>query len=211
MIAEEVTLFRDALVSLCESTGRYKAAGAASTGEEAWGLIQRVRPKVAIVSLTLPGFHPFELAKRLSESPGLRLEAPTRCILLSRTGDRKNVLEALRSGAQGYLQKTDTRQQLFDCLDHVLEGGVYVSPSIDLRTLFNPSLSVQGDDPLTRLSSREYQVFSMLVDGIRPKEIAARLELSPKTVDTYRASLMKKLDIHDVPALVKFAIRRRLI
>jgi DNA-binding NarL/FixJ family response regulator len=211
VIAEEVSLFRDALVALCESGGKYKAVGSASTGEEAWGLIQRARPMLAVVSLTLPGFHPFEMARRLSESPGLRLEAPARCILLARTGDRKNVLEALRSGAQGYVLKTDAGQQLFDCLDHVLEGGVYVSPSIDLRSLFNPSYSAHGDDPLTRLSSREYQVFSMLVDGVRPKEIAARLELSPKTVDTYRASLMKKLDIHDVPALVKFAIQRRLI
>jgi len=60
------------------------------------------------------------------------------------------------------------------------------------------------------LSAREYQVFTLLVDGVRAKEIAARLELSPKTVDTYRASLMRKLDIHDVAGLVKFAIRRDL-
>lgn len=105
-----MTLFRDALVALCESGGHYRAAGVASTGEEAWGLVQRVRPKLAVVSLTLPGFHPFEMARRLSEPPGLRLEAPARCILLSRTGDRKNVLEALRSGAQGYVLKTDGRQ-----------------------------------------------------------------------------------------------------
>lgn len=211
MIAEEVTLFRDALVALCESSGPYKAVGAASTGEEAWALVQRLVPKLALVSLSLPGFHPFEMARRLSESPGLRLQEPTRCILLSKAGDRKTVLEALRCGAQGYVLKSDSRQQFFDCMEHVLDGGVYISPSINLRSLFNPSFSTQDDDSLTRLSSREYQVFSMLVDGVRPKEIAARLDLSPKTVDTYRASLMKKLDIHDVPGLVKFAIHRRLI
>ena len=66
------------------------------------------------------------------------------------------------------------------------------------------------DDPLQALSAREYQVFTLLVDGVRAKEIAARLELSPKTVDTYRASLMRKLDIHDVAGLVKFAIHRDL-
>ena len=68
----------------------------------------------------------------------------------------------------------------------------------------------EGKDPLETLSSREFQVFSLLVDGIRAKEIAARLSLSPKTVDTYRSSLMRKLDIHDVAGLVKFAIKRDL-
>jgi DNA-binding NarL/FixJ family response regulator len=67
-----------------------------------------------------------------------------------------------------------------------------------------------ADDPIDQLSAREYQVFTLLVDGTRAKEIAARLELSPKTVDTYRASLMRKLDIHDVAGLVKFAIQREL-
>jgi DNA-binding NarL/FixJ family response regulator len=67
-----------------------------------------------------------------------------------------------------------------------------------------------NEDPLESLSSREFQVFSLLVEGIRAKEIAARLSLSPKTVDTYRSSLMRKLDIHDVAGLVKFAIRRDL-
>ena len=64
---------------------------------------------------------------------------------------------------------------------------------------------------MEKLSAREYQVFSMLVDGMRAKEVAARLELSPKTVDTYRASLMKKLDIHDLAGLVKFAMHKNLV
>ena len=68
-----------------------------------------------------------------------------------------------------------------------------------------------AEDPIGHLSSREYQVFIMLVDGVRPTEIAARLELSPATVDTYRASLMRKLDIHDLAGLVKFAVRRNLV
>lgn len=66
-------------------------------------------------------------------------------------------------------------------------------------------------DPVDQLSSREYQVFQLLVEGNRPKDIALRLSLSPKTIDTYRASLMRKLDIHDLPGLVKFAIQRELI
>jgi DNA-binding NarL/FixJ family response regulator len=91
------------------------------------------------------------------------------------------------------------------------QGGIYVSPQIEVMTLFGDGASrMNHEDPLESLSSREFQVFSLLVEGVRAKEIAARLSLSPKTVDTYRSSLMRKLDIHDVAGLVKFAIRRDL-
>jgi DNA-binding NarL/FixJ family response regulator len=85
-----------------------------------------------------------------------------------------------------------------------------VSPQLELNKIFSSNQKSSAEDPLDMLSAREYQVFSLLVEGVRAKEIAARLELSPKTVDTYRASLMRKLDIHDVAGLVKFAIQRDL-
>jgi DNA-binding NarL/FixJ family response regulator len=99
---------------------------------------------------------------------------------------------------------------LLEAFEQVLDGGIYVSPQLELNKIFGPGQKNSADDPLEMLSAREYQVFTLLVDGIRAKEIAARLELSPKTVDTYRASLMRKLDIHDVAGLVKFAIHRDL-
>ena len=91
-----------------------------------------------------------------------------------------------------------------------MAGGIYVSPEMELEKIFISQRKNEIGDPLETLSSREYQVFSLLIDGIRAKEIAARLDLSPKTVDTYRASLMRKLDIYDVAGLVKFAIQRDL-
>jgi DNA-binding NarL/FixJ family response regulator len=107
--------------------------------------------------------------------------------------------------------KNATRQQLDEALKNLLEGGIYVSPQIELASLVYEGQQHQRTaDPLDSLSSREYQVFSLLVEGVRAKEIAARLTLSPKTVDTYRASLMRKLEIHDVAGLVKFAMQRNL-
>jgi DNA-binding NarL/FixJ family response regulator len=96
---------------------------------------------------------------------------------------------------------------LLEAFEQILDGAIYVSPQLELAKIFSGGNKASPDDPLQALSAREYQVFTLLVDGIRAKEIAARLELSPKTVDTYRASLMRKLDIHDVAGLVKFAIR----
>lgn len=211
VVAEELTLFRDALAALCESSGLYRVAGVTSNGDDLWELIARFKPNLALIDLSIPGTHALEIAKRLAGSSAAGAADGSKCVLMATRGDRKTVLEVLRSGAQGYLLKSCTREHLFDCIQQVLEGGVYISPAVNLRSLFNPTLASQNDDPLARLSSREYQVFSMLVEGVRAKEIAARLSLSPKTVDTYRANLMKKLDIHDVPGLVKFAIRRRLI
>jgi DNA-binding NarL/FixJ family response regulator len=211
IIAEELVLFRDSLAALCESSGLYRVVGTTSDGDAAWELIERFEPGLALIDLAIPGLYSLEIAKRLAEANPGRKPLRAKCVLLAGRGDRKSVLEALRAGAQGFLLKNSTREHLFDCIQQVLEGGVYVSPTVNLHSLFNPDLAGQGDDPLARLSSREYQVFSMLVEGVRAKEIAARLSLSPKTVDTYRANLMKKLDIHDVPSLVKFAIHRRLI
>jgi DNA-binding NarL/FixJ family response regulator len=125
--------------------------------------------------------------------------------------DRKTIIEVLRSGAQGYFLKTGTVPQIFDCLSQVLEGGIYVSPSISLQSIFTPARGGSVQDPISLLSAREFQVFSLLVEGVRAKEIAAQLGLSPKTVDTYRSNLMKKLDLYDVPALVRFALHHRLI
>ena len=89
----------------------------------------------------------------------------------------------------------------------MLDGGIHISPDVELNKLLTSNGNGGGEDPLECLSAREHLVFSLRIEGLRNKEIASRLELSPKTVDAYRASLMRKLDIHDLAGLVKFAIR----
>ena len=211
VIAEELALFRDSIAALCELSGQFRVEARTSDGEEAWRLIAGKQPDLALIDLQIQQLHSLEIAKRLAEPLTGPRGYPTRCVVLTTRTDRKTVLEVLRAGAQGYFLKTSTGEQLLDCLKQVMEGGIYVSPSVDVQSLFSPERKGAMDDPLSRLSAREYQVFSLLVDGVRAKEIAARLQLSPKTVDTYRSNLMKKLEIHDVPSLVKFAIHRRII
>jgi DNA-binding NarL/FixJ family response regulator len=211
VIAEEPGLLRDGLAALCQLSGRYNVAAATACGEEVWKLIEALEPDLALIDLQVPRLHSLEIAKRLAEPFSGPRPHRTRCIILTFRLDRKTVLEALKAGAQGYLLKSASAAQFVDCLDQVMEGGVYVSPGVNVQSLFAPAGRGVTDDPLGRLSAREYQVFSLLVEGVRAKEIAARLELSPKTVDTYRANLMKKLDIHDVPGLVKFAIHEQIL
>ena len=123
----------------------------------------------------------------------------------------RGILEVLRCGANGMVLRSGPAKHLFDAIGQTTNGGVYITPLLDLEKIFVPLKAGASEDPMSLLSTREFQVFSMLVDGVRAKEIAARLDLSPKTVDTYRSSLMKKLDIHDVAGLVKFALRKNLM
>jgi DNA-binding NarL/FixJ family response regulator len=168
-------------------------------------LIESERPDIAVLDLNLPDLFTLEIVRRVKEA-----QLPTRIVVLSTRRDRKTVVEALRSGVSAFLLKSGPSHQLLEAFEQVLDGGIYVSPGLELDKLFSPGAKTSSADPIESLSAREHQVFSLLVEGIRAKEIAARLELSPKTVDTYRASLMRKLDIHDVAGLVKFAIQRDL-
>ena len=203
VLADELTLVREGLTALCNSLRGFRVVAQVGTATAALNEIERLRPAIALLDLALSDLAATEVIRRVREQ-----DLPTRCAVLSTRKDRKTVLEVLRSGACGYLLKTSSSGQMAEALSQFTHGGIYVSPQIEVMTLFGENSHKGESDPIESLSSREFQVFSLLVEGVRAKEIAARLALSPKTVDTYRSSLMRKLDIHDVAGLVKFAIRR---
>lgn len=205
LLADDLTLVREGLAALCEAQPQFKVVGQCSGGAAALKMIEEQQPDLAILDLNLPDLFTLEIVRRVRES-GWR----TKSIVLSTRRDRKTVVEALRCGVSGFILKSASSSQLLEAFEQVLAGSIYVSPQLELNKIFSTNQKTPSDDPLDMLSAREYQVFSLLVEGVRAKEIAARLELSPKTVDTYRASLMRKLDIHDVAGLVKFAIHRDL-
>jgi DNA-binding NarL/FixJ family response regulator len=206
LLADELTLVREGLAALCNSIPGFRVVAHVGSGAAALAEIERLEPTLALLDLGLSDLAATEVIREVREK-GLR----TRCAVFSVRKDRKTVLEALRTGACGYVLKSSTGDQMAEALCQFVQGGIYVSPQIEVMSLFGESnLRGPGEDPIESLSSREFQVFSLLVEGVRAKEIAARLALSPKTVDTYRSSLMRKLDIHDVAGLVKYAIKRDL-
>ncbi|MRR37405.1 response regulator transcription factor [bacterium] len=206
VVAEDFALLRDGIVSICEASGRFRVQAAVADGEAALDALRRSKPQLAVLGLSLTRLFAIEAVKKAHEEG-----VETRIVIMSPRTDRKTVIEVLRSGAQGYFVSSSGGKSLLDCLDRVAEGGVYVSPEVDVQALFTEKSRNSAADPLGLLSAREYQVFSLLVEGVRAKEIAARLNLSTKTVDTYRASLMRKLDIFDLAGLVKFALQRQII
>jgi DNA-binding NarL/FixJ family response regulator len=206
LIAEPQQLLREALVALCERNPDLEVADQCADGAAALRLILQRPPDVALLELDLPELHTLELLNQAREQ-----HCPTRIVLMTARSDRKTVIEALRCGAHGIVLKSGSARHLMDALQQVTSGGVYISPAVEVDKIFAAHRNrKENEDPFETLSAREHQVFTMLVEGHRAKEIAARLAVSPKTIDTYRASMMRKLDIHDVAGLVKFAITRNL-
>jgi DNA-binding NarL/FixJ family response regulator len=205
LLADELTLVREGVAALCEAQTQFRVVGQCSAGAVALKMIEAQRPDIAVLDLNLPDLFALEIVRRVKEA-----NLPTKLVILSTRRDRKTVVEALRCGVSAFLLKSGPSNQLLEAFEQILDGGIYVSPELELNKIFCPGQKPASEDPIESLSAREYQVFSLLCEGVRAKEIAARLALSPKTVDTYRASLMRKLDIHDVAGLVKFAIQRDL-
>jgi DNA-binding NarL/FixJ family response regulator len=207
LIADEWTLVREGLAALCNSIVGFRVVSQVATATAAMAEIERTQPDLALLDLGLSDQLTVDVIRRVKDR-GIR----TRCAVVATRKDRKTVLEVLRNGACGYLLKSSSVSQMTEGLHQFTQGGIYVSPQIEVSTLLGDGSSSRLDrDSVESLSSREFQVFSLLVEGVRAKEIAARLRLSPKTVDTYRSSLMRKLDIHDIASLVKYAIQRDLV
>ena len=203
-LADDFILLREGLAAICELSGVYHVTSQCADGASALVALTESDPDIAVVDFKLPGLSALEL---LAETE--RLELKTKVLVMADQRDRKIAVEVLRAGGRGVLLESDTSREVLLAFEQVAGGGVYLSPSFSLSDIFAwQETPPEEADPLDKLSSREYQVFSLLVQGVRAKEIAQRLHLSPKTVDTYRASLMKKLDIKHVAGLVRFAMDR---
>jgi len=204
VLADDHAIVREGIASLCATNGM-QILGQCSEGPAALEMIGSLKPDFAILDLHMPGMTGVEVIRRL------RMEGCTaKLLILSISREENTVMEALRAGADAYLLKDGPARHLLDAIGFVRDGGVYVSPLLRGAGLFTRSDRPVPEDPLASLSPREMEVFSYLVNGLRAKDIAELLDISPKTVDTYRASLMRKLNVHDLVGLVKFAIERNL-
>jgi DNA-binding NarL/FixJ family response regulator len=202
VLADDHVIVREGIAALCTSYGM-RVLGQVADGGAAVEMITALNPDFAILDLHMPEVSGVEAIRRLRTAG-----CTVRLMILSISREEGRVMEALRAGA--YLLKDGPSRHLLDAISFVRDGGVYVSPMLRGAGLFAKAEKGRPEDPLAALSPREMEVFSYLVNGLRAKDIAELLEISPKTVDTYRASLMRKLNVHDLVGLVKFAIERNL-
>ncbi|HVN06993.1 MAG TPA: response regulator transcription factor [Bryobacteraceae bacterium] len=204
IVAEDQAIIREGLVLVCQNR-ELQVLGQCSDGMAALEMIRTLKPDFALLDLNMPKLTGLQVVRKVRE-----IDSATRCIILTISREESSIREALKVGVDGYLLKDGPPRHLIDAINYIRDGGVYVSPLLRMAGLLPSSSEARADDPLAHLSRREHDVFFHLVNGLRAKEIANLLDISPKTVDTYRASLMRKLSIHDLVGLVKFAIEHNL-
>lgn len=205
LLADDHRMFREGLRTLleCESTG-LQVVGEASDGHEALRLARELHPDVVVLDFSMPLLNGLEAAREIH-----RCEPQTRTILLTMYQDDAYVLEAIREGIRGYVMKAQVSVDLLTAINEVMRGMVYLSPGIS-ATLINAYVN-KSDQPIDPLTSRERQVLQLIAESNSTKAIARILGLSPKTAESHRSRLMKKLDIHETAGLVCYAIRRGVV
>ena len=201
LIADDHKVVADGLRHLLAAQSDIEVVGTARGGREALLSALELRPQVVLMDSNMPDLNGIEATRLIRERlPGARV------LMLSVHSDAMHIVRALRAGAVGYVPKSSAGSDVVEAVRAVHAGRRYLHPSVAeavIAQLVEPEAS---DDPLARLSARERQVLQLLAEGKGVADIGAALSLSPRTVETYRARLMDKLDIHDTAGLVKFAI-----
>lgn len=205
-LVDDHALMREGLRAVLE-LGGHRVVGQSEDITHAMGELVRLTPGIVLLDLHLGARSGLELLEQIR----LR-RLPVRTIVLTMVEQARTVQQALRLGAMGYVLKGAPAQEVLRAIDEVAQGRTYLGADVQALTARGaPQADEPGDRRLDRLSARESQIVRMVVRGLSSAAIGAQLNLSPKTVETYRSRLMAKLGVADVLALVRLAIREGLI
>jgi DNA-binding NarL/FixJ family response regulator len=207
LLADDHTLMRAGIRSLLEKMPGVEVVGEAADGREALSLVQSQMPQVVLMDIAMAGLNGLEATERImKEFPKVRV------IILSMHANEEYVLQTLRAGASGYLLKDAATTELGLAVQAVARGDTYLSPAISKRVIEDYVGRTSGQKGLSeQLTSRQREILQLIAEGKSTKEIAFLLNVSIKTVETHRTQLMDRLNIHDVPGLVRYAIRMGLV
>ncbi len=206
LLADDHSLVRAGIRYLLQSLPDIDVIAEAGDGREALQLVEQLSPDIVLMDIAMPNLNGLEAAVHVSENfPDVRL------IILSMHATEEYVLRALRSGASGYLLKDADIVELELAIKAVARGETYISPSVSKHVTDYVRRVGGGTSPLDRLTMRQREVLQLIAEGHTTQEIAQILEISSKTVETHRAQLMTRLDIHDIAGLVRYAIRVGLV
>jgi len=203
-LADDHRMVREGLAALVAQNTETQVVGQCGDGLRVIEEVQKTNPDVVVLDITLPGLNGLDICREL-----VRKDKDVAVLILSMHDDEQFIVRALYNGASGYLFKESAADQLIEALHTVAAGRVYLGPGIS-RSVLSRIKSGDGD-PYERLTTRERQVFQLIAEGNTNRQIAEDLHLAVKTVDTHRSRLMRKLNIHDQTALVKYALRRGIV
>jgi len=209
MLVDDHTVVREGLKAVLEAHPRIQVVGDVSSGEEAIRLLADLRPEVIIMDIWMPEVNGFEATRQI-----LEINPQVKVVFLTMLGTPEHVQRALQAGGSGYLLKESAGREVVEAVLAVDAGQQYLSQAVT-RMLASTYLGQPGQAPprarLERLSQREREVLEWVVRGKSSVEIGEILHLSPKTVESYRSRFMHKLEIEDLPSLVRFAIQQGLL
>ena len=207
LLAEDHLLVRASLRSLLESVAGVEVVAEADDGRQAIEKATEYKPDIVLMDISMPGMNGMEATRQIAKAlPEVKV------VVLSMHTNEDFVLQALRAGAAGYVLKGSPPQELEMAISSVARGELFLSPAIS-KGLISVFLSQTADraSPLDQLTPRQREILQLVAEGQSSKEIARLLNASVKTVESHRQGLMDRLNIHDVPGLVRFAIRHGLV
>ena len=208
VLADDHPVVRRGLRVLIEAEPDLRLVGEAQDGLEGVQLVERLKPDVLILDLMMPGLNGLEVARQVAQcSP------KTRVVILSMHVNEAYVLEALRSGASGYVLKDASAAELIRAVREVFSGRRYLSPPLSETAVdaYLQKAEEAGQDSYGALTDREREVLHLAADGLSNAEVAARLFISPRTVEIHRGNLMRKLGLKGQVDLIRYALRRGIL
>jgi two-component system response regulator NreC len=208
VLADDHHVVRQGLRSLLEAEPGFSVIGETGDGLEVTQLVERLRPDVLVLDLMMPGLNGLEVTRQVSQrSPR------THVVILSMHANEAYVLEALRAGAVAYVLKESTSAELVRAVREAVAGRRYLSPPLSERAIeaYMQKAESATLDPYETLTAREREVLHLVAEGHTNAEIADRLFISRRTVETHRANLMRKLSLRTQTDLISYALRRGIL
>jgi len=209
LLVDDHTIVRQGLRALLEAQPGFTVVGEAENGRDAVKKAQELAPDVVIMDIAMPILNGLEATRQIK-----RLLPETKVLALTMYNDEEYVFQILKSGASGYLIKETAANELITAIESVNTGNPFFSPLISRKIM--ESYLKEDEDKKARgetdkLTNREKEVLQLIAEGYTNNEIGNLMNISVKTVETHRAHIMSKLDIHDVAGLIKYAIRKGLV
>jgi DNA-binding NarL/FixJ family response regulator len=209
LLVEDHTIVRKGLRALLEGESDIEVVGEAEDGRQALDQVQQLLPDVVLMDLGMPGLNGLEATRQIKRQfPKIRV------VVLTMHTDEESVFQVLQVGASGYLIKQARTEEVLAAIRAVYRGESFLSPSISTKVIeeyLRRAGKEEPVDPYERLTNREREVLQLIAEGHSTQDIANLLYISAKTVETHRARLMEKLDIHTIAELTQYAIRKGVI
>ena len=209
IVADDHAVMRRGLRLILEQQVDFQVLGEANDGREAMSMAESLKPDVAVLDITMPNLNGIEAARQISaKHPGVAI------VILSMHADEGYVLRALKAGARGYLLKESPEADFIQAVRAVSEGNAFFSPAVSRMLVEDYVRQLQDkdiEDSYELLTPREREILQLIAEGKSNKDVANLLNLSLYTVETHRGNMLEKLNLHSVPELILYAVRKGVI